>query len=209
MNKFTAFLLIILTIALTFGLGFGYKKVMEPNTYYKVYYKGKNLGVISSSDELNDYINENGKVYKNKYKIDAVYAPNGVQVKKLVTYNGKVDSVKKVYDKIEKEEEFTADLKSCGDNCYQDNISTDILQAYHKFFYVYATVLPVSEILIQNPAADENISYYIQNKLVNYTWENKNHLVITIDDEKLEFKKQKNSIRITTTLQVLKNYILN
>ena len=107
MNKFTAFLLIILTIALTFGLGFGYKKVMEPNTYYKIYYKGKNLGVISSSDELNDYINENGKVYKNKYKIDAVYAPNGVQVKKLVTYNGKVDSVKKVYDKIEKEEEFT------------------------------------------------------------------------------------------------------
>ncbi len=117
--------------------------------------------------------------------------------------------IEHAYSVYEKEEEFTADLKSCGDNCYQDNISTDILQAYHKFFYVYATVLPVSAILIQNPAANENISYYIQNKLVNYTWENKNHLVITIDDEKLEFKKQKNSIRITTTLQVLKNYILN
>lgn len=117
--------------------------------------------------------------------------------------------IENAYSVYEKEEEFTADLKSCGDNCYQDNTSTDILQAYHKFFYVYATVLPVSEILIQNPATDENMSYYIQNKLVNYTWENKNHLVISIDGEKLEFKKQKNSIRITTTLQVLKNYILN
>ncbi len=70
-------------------------------------------------------------------------------------------------------------------------------------------MLPVSEILIQNPAAGENISYYIQNKLVSYTWENENYLVITINKDKLEFKKQKNSIVITTTMQVLKNYILN
>lgn len=117
--------------------------------------------------------------------------------------------IENAYSVYEKEEEFTADLKSCGDNCYQDNSSADILQAYHKFFYIFATVLPVSEILIQNPSADENLSYYIQNKLVSYTWKNKNHLVITIDEEKLEFKKQKDSIMITTTMQVLKNYILN
>lgn len=117
--------------------------------------------------------------------------------------------IENAYSVYEKEEEFTAELKSCGDKCYQDNSSADILQAYHKFFYIYATVLPVSEILIQNPAADENISYYIQNKLVSYIWENKTHLVITINEEKLEFKQQKNSIIITTSLQILKNYILN
>lgn len=117
--------------------------------------------------------------------------------------------IEDAYSVYEKEEEFTSELKSCGDNCYQDNNSIDILQAYHKFFYVFATVPPISEILIQNPTKDENISYYIQNKLVSYTWENENHLVINIDEEKLEFKKQKNSIIITTTLKVLKNYILN
>ena len=117
--------------------------------------------------------------------------------------------IENAYSVYEKEEEFTSELKSCGDNCYQDNSSKDILQSYHKFFYVSAIVLPVSEILIQNPAAGENISYYIQNKLVSDTWENENYLVITINKDKLEFKKQKNSIVITTTMQVLKNYILN
>ena len=107
MNKVTAFLLVVLVVALTFGLGFGYKKATEPKTYYQVYYEGKTLGVISSESELNDYINENGKVYKNKYNTSKVYAPTGVQVKKLVTYNGKVESVKDVYQKIEDEEEFT------------------------------------------------------------------------------------------------------
>lgn len=117
--------------------------------------------------------------------------------------------IENAYSVYEKEEEFTEKLKSCGDNCYQDNESADILQAYHKFFYVYATVLPISEILIQNPTANENISYYMQNKLVSYIWENENHLIIKIDDDKLEFKKQNNFIKITSTLQVLKNYILN
>lgn len=117
--------------------------------------------------------------------------------------------IENAYSVYEKEEEFTNMLIQCGDNCYQDSSSSDILQAYHKFFYIFATVLPISEILIQNPAADENISYYIQNKLVSYTWKNKNHLIITIDDDKLEFKKNKKNITINTTLQVLKNYILN
>ena len=107
MRKFWVILMIILIVLAIPILGFGYAKVTEPNTYYKVYYEGQTLGVISSAEELEKYINNNGKVYKNKYDTDEVYAPNGVQVKKLVTYDGKLDSVKEVYKKIKDEDDFT------------------------------------------------------------------------------------------------------
>ena len=107
MRKFSIITMIILIVLAVPVLGFSYTKITEPNTYYKVYYDGKTLGVISSEEELNEYINDNGKIYKNKYDTDKVYAPNGVQVKKLVTYDGTVDSVKDVYKKIKKEDDFT------------------------------------------------------------------------------------------------------
>lgn len=117
--------------------------------------------------------------------------------------------IEDAYSVYEQEEEYADALKSCGDNCFQDNISIDILGAYHKFFYTFAVALPVSEILLQNPAANENISYYIQNKHVIYTWENQDHLIINIDDNILEFKKQKDAIMINFSWQVLNSYILN
>ena len=39
-------------------LGFNYKKVAEPNYYYKVYMNNETLGVIKSKDELEKYQEE-------------------------------------------------------------------------------------------------------------------------------------------------------
>lgn len=88
-------------------LGFNYKKVAEPNYYYKVYMNNETLGVIKSKDELEKYINDNGEKYKKKYKVDKVYAPNGLQIRKMTTYTGKVSSVASIYKKISKEDNFT------------------------------------------------------------------------------------------------------
>lgn len=117
--------------------------------------------------------------------------------------------IEDAYSVYKKEEEWTKNFILCGDNCYKYNNSSDILQAYNEFFYVFAIVLPISEILIKNIAINENITYYLKNKLISYTWLNKHHLIISIDKDKLEFKKQDNSVMIKTTLQIFKKYILN
>ena len=107
MRKISIILIILLILLSLPLLGFGYKKISVPNNYYQVYFEGKNLGTIASKKELEDYISENGQKYKNKYNVDKVYAPQGVQIKKLVTYDGKVDEVSDIYQKIKNEEDFT------------------------------------------------------------------------------------------------------
>lgn len=99
--------MLVITIILVCVLGFGYKASPEPNNYYEVYLDDKSLGTIASKEDLENYIDENGSYYKNKFDVDKVYSPKGLQVKKLTTYNGDVDSVSDIYRKISKKESFT------------------------------------------------------------------------------------------------------
>lgn len=80
-----------------------------PNNYYKVYLENKSLGVISSKDKLEKYINENGEYYKKKYNVSKVYAPVGLRIEKLTTYDGKTANVKQIYNKIKKDANFTVE----------------------------------------------------------------------------------------------------
>ena len=96
----------VILIGIVF-LGLGYKASPEPNNYYEVYLNDKALGTIVSKDELEDYIDENGSYYKNKINVNKVYSPKGLQIKKLTTYDGDVDSVSDIYKKISKDESFT------------------------------------------------------------------------------------------------------
>ncbi len=107
MKKLSIWVVMAILLSAVCVLGFGYKKSAEPNYYYQVYMDDDILGTVKSKTELENYIDENGKYYKNKYKVDKVYAPNGLQIRKITTYDGKVDSVKDVYKKIKKEAPFT------------------------------------------------------------------------------------------------------
>ena len=69
MKKATASLIIAIILAAVCTLGFGYKKIEEPNHVYKVYMDNEVLGTIKSKEELENYIDENGSYYKNKYKL--------------------------------------------------------------------------------------------------------------------------------------------
>ena len=100
------FMLTVILIGV-FVLGFGYKATPEPNNYYEVYLDDKAVGTIASKEELEDYIDENGAYYKNKFDVDKVYSPKGLQIRKLTTYNGDVDSISEIYKKISKNESFT------------------------------------------------------------------------------------------------------
>ena len=107
MKKFGIGLMLVITIILVCVLGFGYKASPEPNNYYEVYLDDKSLGTIASKEDLENYIDKNGSYYKNKFDVDKVYSPKGLQIKKLTTYNGDVDSVSDIYRKISKKESFT------------------------------------------------------------------------------------------------------
>ncbi len=126
MKKLSLWLLIAIVLSAVCVLGFGYKKNLEPNAYYQVYMNDEILGTITSKTELEKYIDKNGEYYKNKYKVDQVYAPNGLQIKKITTYSGEITSVKDIYKKINKEAPFTVKgyemaIKKKGDD---DKVTT-------------------------------------------------------------------------------------
>lgn len=107
MKKFSVIIGIILVSVSVFLLGFDANNNQLPNTYYQVYLDEKVIGTIKSKSELERYINAEGNYIKEKYNVKNVYAPNGLEIKKVNTYVDEVDDVKKVYKIIEQERPFT------------------------------------------------------------------------------------------------------
>ena len=94
-NIGTTFVVIILSAFIFVFGGAGFTK-REPNTYYAVYVDGKKIGMVDSAIKFDDYINIQEEKLKEKYGVDTIYTPKGVEVKKLITYDNSVDS----YDDI-------------------------------------------------------------------------------------------------------------
>ena len=63
--------------AMLFIFSFGYSKAKNPYTFYQVYLDGKNIGMIKSKRELEDYINNQGKEIR----------------KNVENYNKKIESI--------------------------------------------------------------------------------------------------------------------
>lgn len=102
----TGFFLIVIAICISL-LSFGYRKSSEPNTYYKVYLNDEEIGIIENKEELQEYIDKKNTEYKEKYDVENVYAPNGLEIKKVNTYDSRIDDVADIYDIIAKKEPFT------------------------------------------------------------------------------------------------------
>lgn len=107
MKKITGLIVIVIIGISIFLLGFNYNNPKEPNEYYQVYLDEKVIGVIKSKEELNKYIDNKGNIIKTKYGVGEVYAPNGLEIKRINTYSNKLSSIKEVYATIEKERPFT------------------------------------------------------------------------------------------------------
>ena len=99
---FTIFLCFIV-----FLLGFHKDINSSPNVVYSVYLDGKAIGTIASKDSFEEYINSKEEELKNKYDVDTVYTPNGVEIKKNITYNSSVNTNQDVYNKIISNKKFT------------------------------------------------------------------------------------------------------
>lgn len=108
-NKYPLTILILILVAVLsiFLLGFKTKDKGMPQEVYNVYLDGNLIGTIESDDSFREYINEKEESIKNKYKVENVYTPNGVEIKEEITYKPKISTNEEVYNKIIKEKDFT------------------------------------------------------------------------------------------------------
>ena len=105
-KKFTVLTVIVLVLSVFITAGFTFK-IKAPKTVYRVYLKGKSLGIIKSKKELENYIDKKQKQIKEEYNVDKVYVPEDIDIVKEITFNEDTTSVKKIYNKIEGNSPFT------------------------------------------------------------------------------------------------------
>ncbi len=74
---------------------------------YQVYLNGKKIGVIKDKDRLYELINKEQTAIKEKYNVENVYPPSGLEEKKYLTYNDEISDVKTIYNLIKQEETFS------------------------------------------------------------------------------------------------------
>lgn len=101
-------ILIILIIFIIPIITTGFTKINQsPKTVYRVYLKGKSLGLIESKKSLENYIDKKQEEIKKKYNVDKVYAPTDLDIVKEITYNNNIKTNKEIYSKIEDISPFT------------------------------------------------------------------------------------------------------
>lgn len=107
MKKVLLVIFVLLLASITAFLGFSNERNSQPQTYYQVYLDGELLGNIKSKESLEKYISSTEKHLKEKYGIDEVYAPNGLEIKKIVSFQEDIKSVEEIYDLIQVRKPFT------------------------------------------------------------------------------------------------------
>lgn len=107
MKKIILIIFILVLSCSILYLSVGYKHSVEPNHYYQVYLDEELLGTIKSKNELEEYIDKRGEYIKNKYDVDKIYKPNGLEIKKVTTYENELSTVEDIYNKILDKKAFT------------------------------------------------------------------------------------------------------
>ncbi len=106
-KSFPLVVVCLLVVSILFVSGFTSKKTDIVQNKYQVYLDGEEIGVINSKSELESYIDRQQTRLKSKFKVKNVYAPKGLDVKEVNTYDEKEDSVSAVYSKIQNRKPFT------------------------------------------------------------------------------------------------------
>ena len=105
-KKLSIIAVVVLVLSLFLVTGFTLKR-QNTHTVYRVYLKGKSLGIIKSKDSLEKYINQKQAEIKEKYNVKKVYIPSDLDIVKEITYANNLTSVEKIYNKIKGISPFT------------------------------------------------------------------------------------------------------
>jgi murein DD-endopeptidase MepM/ murein hydrolase activator NlpD len=147
MKKFTMWLFVLILSSIVFLLGFNTKTNLEPKYLYQVYLDDQVLGVIKSKTELEEYIDNQGSTLKEKYNVDKVYAPEGLEIRRIITYDNHVDKVEDVYEKLSELKPFTI---SGYQFTIKKEVETSDGETVTKNTVVYVTDASIFETAIQN-----------------------------------------------------------
>ena len=111
MSKKGIFITIIITLLVMalYGVNLYYASDIddEANIAYRVYLRGKSVGIIEDEQLLYDLINEEQQEIKSLYGVDNVYPPDTINITKINTYDVNYASVTDIYNIIASEEDFT------------------------------------------------------------------------------------------------------
>lgn len=105
--SFSLIFIVVLSISSIFLFGYKLTKNKTPNEYYTVYLDGEKIGIVSSKEEFNNYINNQEEKLKKQYNVDEIYIPKGVEIKKTITYNNKTNTNEEIYKRLVSSENFT------------------------------------------------------------------------------------------------------
>ncbi len=106
-NKVTTFILTFFIALLVFFMGVKSKVEEYPNSLYQVYLDGEKIGLIEEKQELLNLIDKEQIDIKNKYGVDKVYPPSGLDIQSVITYNTNISSVEEIYEIIKEKDPFT------------------------------------------------------------------------------------------------------
>ena len=80
---------------------------INPNHVYRVYLNGELLGLIESEAELLETINANQDAIRERYGVENVYPPTGLDIRRVRTFNEEFNTVEEIYALIEDTDPFT------------------------------------------------------------------------------------------------------
>ena len=98
----------VLSIAFVLYMCLTFKPVERNiNHCYQVYLGGEKIGLTYSKDDLHDLIDKEQQEIKEKYNVDKVYSPQGLEVREVNTYNDNILSAEQIYEEIKDLDSFT------------------------------------------------------------------------------------------------------
>lgn len=101
-------LTMIIILIFSFFFTTGFTEISEkPESVYRVYLKGKSLGIIKSKKSLENYIDRKQNEIKKKYNVDKVYVPSELDIIKETTYDKGIKTNKEIYNEIKDISPFT------------------------------------------------------------------------------------------------------
>lgn len=124
-GKILGGVLTIIISGLLFFVGMDTRVAGTPIEVYQVYLNGDKIGLITSKDELLNLIDTEQSEIKDKYDVDKVYPPDGLDIKKVYTYNENITDVVTVYNKIKDIEPFTIEGYVATINYTEEKIIND------------------------------------------------------------------------------------
>ena len=84
-----------------------YEKNNDVKKLYKVYLDEMYLGAIDNRDSLYALIDNKQQAIKEKYHVESVFPPNGLEIVEAYSYKDEISNLESIYQKIEEIQDFT------------------------------------------------------------------------------------------------------